>query len=188
MRNYRSWCLALAGATLFSGAALATPPADMPMHGGMTMGPGMEMGGMGHGMMGGGWSGNNDHYDRMFSMQSLSALNLNAEQRKKLADLRRELRNNTWDLQRQEIDQREQLGLLYSGDTLDVAAIKSAYEKLFQVKLKLIEHTLNFKQSLEKVLTKEQMKQFRQMMHGSMGGAMGDMPGPHGQNMGQDQN
>ncbi|MBI3773754.1 MAG: hypothetical protein HY272_13785 [Gammaproteobacteria bacterium] len=176
MHNFRSWRLALAGATLFSGAALAQPPADMPMHGSM-MGSGMEMGGMGHGMMGGGWSDNNDHYDRMFSMHNLSALNLTADQRKKIADLRRELRNNTWDLQRQEIDQREQLGLLYSGDTLDVAAIKTAYEKLFQVKLKLIEHTLNFKQSLEKVLTKEQMKQFHQMMHGMMGGSMDGMMG-----------
>lgn len=176
MHNFCSWRLALVGATLFSGAALAQPPAGMPMHGGM-MGPGMEMGGMGHGMMGGGWSGNNDHYDRMFSMHNLSALNLSADQRKKLSELRRELRNNTWDLQRQEIDQREQLGLLYSGDSLDVAAIKSAYEKLFQVKLKLIEHTLKFKQNVEKVLTKEQQQQFRQMMYGmhGMGGPMGDM-------------
>lgn len=179
MRNSRSWRLALAGATLFSGAALAQPPGDMAMHGGM-MGPGMGMGGMGHGMMGG-WSGSNDHYDRMFGMHNLSALNLSADQRKKLSELRRELRNNTWDLQRQEIDQREQLGMLYSGDSLDIAAIKSAYEKLFQVKLKLIEHTLKFKQDVEKVLTKEQQQQFRQMMYGMhgmggpMGGAMGNM-------------
>lgn len=181
MRISRSWRLALAGATLFSGAALAQPPSDMPMHGGM-MGPGMGAGmGMGHGMMGGGWYGNDDHYNRMFSMHNLSALGLNADQRKKLTDLRRELRNNTWDLQRQEIDQREQLGLLYSADTLDVAAIKSAYEKLFQIKLKLIEYTLKFKQEVEKVLTKEQRQQFRDMMYGGMMG--GQMNGPMGNMM-----
>jgi Spy/CpxP family protein refolding chaperone len=173
MRNTRSLRLALAGATLFSGAVLANPPGDMPMHGGM-MGGGMGK----HMGMGkdsscgkGGWSGN----DHMISMGRLDALKLNADQRKKVADLRRELRKNTWDLQRQEIDHREQLGELYSSDKLDVAAIKATYEKLFQVKLKMIEHTLNFKQSLEKVLTKEQLQQFHQMMHGPMGGAHGSM-------------
>ena len=169
MRNTRSLRFALAGATLFSGAVLANPPGDMPMHGGM-MGSGMGMHmGMGHERScgTGGWSDSNEHYDHM-GMRNLDALKLNADQRKKVADLRRELRKNTWDLQRQEIDQREQLGELYSSDALDVAAIKATYDKLFQVKLKLIEHTLNFKQSLEKVLTKEQMKQFHQMMHGPM--------------------
>lgn len=175
MRNSRSWRLALTGATLFSGAVLANPPGNIPMHGGM-MGPGMGMHmGMGHerncGM--GGRSEGNGHYDQMLSMGRLDALNLNADQRKKVADLRRELRNKTWDLQRQEIDQREQLGELYSSETLDVAAIKATYDKLFQVKLKLIEHTLNFKQSLEKLLTKEQAQQFHQMMHGPMGHAGG---------------
>jgi len=163
MRNSRSWRLALAGATLFSGAVLANPPGDMPMG---SMDSGMGMG------MGGGY-GDDGHYDHMFNMRHLDHLNLNADQRKKVADLRRDLRNKTWDLQRQEIDQREQLELLYSSDTLDVAATKAAYEKLFQIKLKLIEHSLNFKQSLEKVLTKEQLQQFHQMMHGPMGGARG---------------
>lgn len=175
MRNFRFLPYVLAGATLFSGTVLANPPGDMPMHGGM-MGSGMGMH-MGMGQDGGcgmgGWYGGDEHYDHMFSMRHLEHLNLNADQRKKVTDLRRELRNKTWDLQRQEIDQREQLGMLYGSDTLDVAAVKSAYEKLFQTKLKLIEHTLNFKQSLEKVLTKEQMQQFHQMMHGPMSGSNG---------------
>ena len=111
----------------------------------------------------------------MNSMRGLEALNLTADQRKKITDLRRELRKNTWDLRRQEIDQREELETLYSAPSLDVAAIKSTYEKLFQVKLKMIEYTLNFKVSLGKILTKEQMDQFHQMMYNPMGRFHGGM-------------
>ena len=47
MRNSLTWRFALAAITMFSGMALANPPADMPMHDG-------KMGhGMGHGMGGG---------------------------------------------------------------------------------------------------------------------------------------
>lgn len=167
MHKLRFSLLALTGAALFSGATLACPTGDMPPHGGM-MEHGMKMG---HGM--GAEHGGRGHYDQMMEMRSLDALDLDADQRKKVTALRRELRNNTWDLQRQEIDGREQLGELYGSGKLDVAAIKATYEKLFQVKLKMIEHTLNFKQSLGKVLTKEQMEQFSQMMHGPMGGHHG---------------
>lgn len=163
MRNSIYWCGALLGLATLSGAALAEPPhAGMGMHGDM-MKPGM-----GHEMMGG---MGEDHFDRINSMHTFAALNLSGEQRKKVMELRRELRNNTWDLQRQIIDQREQLGMLYGTAPLDAAAIKSAYEKLFQVKLKMIEHALKFKQELAKALTPEQQQQLRQMMmHGKMGG------------------
>lgn len=167
MRKLRSPLLILAGAALFSGTALACPSGDMPMHGDM-MKHGMNMG---HEM--GGQHGGRGHYDQMMEMHALDALNLDAEQRKKVTALRRELRNDTWDLQRQEIDAREQLGELYGSGKMDVAAIKATYEKLFQVKLKMIEHTLNFKQALIKILTKEQMEQFQQMMHGPRGGHHG---------------
>ncbi len=175
MYNSRSWRLALAGATLFSGAVLASPPSNMPMHGSM-MGAGMAMGhGQGKSCDSDNKHGGTTNDPHMSSMRNVEALDLNAEQLKKVTTLRRELRNNTWDLQRQEIEQREQLSDLYSNEKLDVVAIKAAYEKLFQVKLKIIEHSLNFKQSLSKVLTKEQAEQFQQMMHGSMGGHHGGM-------------
>lgn len=174
MRRLGYLCAALLGLSALSGAALAQPPNGMTMHGEMK-GHGMNHGmrhGMNHGGMGG-WQDDDDHYDRMFGMHALAGLNLDDEQRKKVTELRRELRNNIWDLRRQVIDQREQLGLLYSADTLDVAAIKDTYEKLFQIKLKLIEHTLNFKQKMDKVLNKEQRQQFHRMMHGGMHGGMG---------------
>lgn len=165
MRNSIYWCGALLGLATLSGAALAEPPhAGMGMHGDM-MKPGM-----GHEMMGG---MGEDHFDRINSMHTFAALNLSGEQRKKVMELRRALRKNTWDLKGQTIDQREQLGVLYSSDDLDVAAITSAYEKLFEMKLKMIEHTLKFKQDLRKVLTPEQQKKLRDIMtHGRMGGGM----------------
>jgi len=163
MRKLLYWCGALLTLAVVNGAALADP------HGGMGMHGDMMKGGMGHEMMMGGMG--EDHFDRINNMHTLAALNLTDEQRKKVMELRRELRNNTWDLQRQVVDQREQLGMLYSSDAFDIAAIKTAYEKLFQVKLKLIEATLKFKQDLRKVLTPEQQQKLRQMMmHGKMGG------------------
>lgn len=182
MRKSSYGCAMLFGLITLSGAALADPMGGMSMpQGGMMesgkgmrgemmgsgMGHGMMMSrGMGHGMMMGGCGGDEDHYARMTSMHMLGALGLKDDQRKKVMDLRRELRNNTWDLQRQVIDQREQLGMLYSADTLDIAAIKSAYEKLFQAKLKMIEFSLKYKQELFKVLSAEQRQR---LMHGMTG-------------------
>lgn len=167
MRNSIYWCGALLGLATLSGAALADPHGGKGMHGDK-MKPGM-----GHGMMMGGQRGGDDHFERIHSMRTLAMLDLNDDQRKKVMELRRELRKNTWDLKGQTIDQREQLGMLYGSDDLDVAAITSAYEKLFEMKLKMIEHTLKFKQDLRKVLTPEQQKKLRDMMtHGRMGGGM----------------
>src|SRR3569623_1874633 len=162
MRKLLYWCGALLTLATVSGAALADP------HGGMGMHGDMMKGGMGHEMMGG---MGEDHFDRINNMHTLAALNLTDEQRKKVMDLRRELRNNTWDLQRQVIDQREQLGMLYRADTLAIAAIKSAYEKLFQAKLKMIEFSLKYKQELFKVLSAEQRQR---LMHGMTGGGEED--------------
>lgn len=177
MRKSSYGCAMLFGFITLSGAALADPTGGMGMpHGGM-MESGKDMrgemmgSGMGHGMMMGGSGGDEDHYARMTSMHMLGALGLKDDQRKKVMDLRRELRNNTWDLQRQVIDQREQLGMLYSADTLDIAAIKSAYEKLFQAKLKMIEFSLKYKQELFKVLSAEQRQR---LMHGMTGGGEED--------------
>lgn len=169
MRKTSYGCALLFGLAL-SSAVLADPMGGMGMRGEMMesgMGHGMMMShGMGHGMMMGGCDGDEDHYARITSMHMLSALGLSNDQRKKVMDLRRELRNNTWDLQRQVIDQREQLGMLYGADTLDAAAIKAAYEKLFQIKLKMIEFSLKYKQGLFQVLTAEQRQR---LMHGMMG-------------------
>lgn len=162
MEKRRSLLLTLAGAALFSGAALACPSGGMP---GAMMGHGMGMGNP-HG-------GHESHHGQMPGMGMLESLDLDSDQRKKVTTLQRELRNNTWDLQRQEIEQREQLSDLYGSEKMDVAAIKAAYEKLFQVKLKMIEHTLNFKQALSRILTKEQMQQFYHGSSGPMGGHHG---------------
>ena len=172
MRKSIHWCGALLGLLALSGAAWADPPGSMAKHGGM-------MSGMGHGMMGDDMG--DEHFERISSPHAMAALNFSDEQRKKIMELRRELRNNTWDLRRHLIDQREQLGMLYSADNFDVAAIKSAYDKLFQLKLKMIEHTLQFKQDLRKILTADQQKQLRQMMmgpmHGKKHGQSGQMDG-----------
>lgn len=171
MRKSIYWCGALFGLAALSATAMAEPSDGMKGHGGM-------MQGMGHPMMGGmnDMDMGDEHFERISSPHAMAALNLSEDQRKKMMDLRRELRNNTWDLKRQLIDQREQLGMLYGSENLDPAAIKSAYEKLFQLKLKMIEHTLKFKQDLRKVLNADQQKQLRQMMmhgktHGKMGGS-----------------
>lgn len=177
MRKTIYGCALLLGVAL-SGTALAEPMGGMgSMHDGMDAGMGMHGGkmgsGMGHGMMPphgrghGMMDSHEDHYARMTNLHMLNALGLNSEQRKKVMDLRRDLRNNIWDLQRQTIEQREQLGMLYGADPLDIAAIKSAYEKLFQAKLKMIEFSLKYKQELFKVLTAEQRQR---MMHRMMGG------------------
>lgn len=185
MRKTGYGCVVLVGLMALAGAVQADPPGDMRMHGGMMkpgmgahgdmMRPGMGMHGDmkrggGHGMRMGG-CGDEGFDAGMMSMHVLAALDLDAGQRKQIMELRRELRKDVWDLKRQVIDQREQLGMLYGADTLDVAAIKSAYQKLFDVKLKTIENSLKFKQELFKVLSPEQRQR---LMHGAMGGSDAD--------------
>src|SRR3569623_674321 len=118
MRKLLYWCGALLTLAVVNGAALADP------HGGMGMHGDMMKGGMGHEMMMGGMG--EDHFDRINNMHTLAALNLTAEQRKKVMQLRREQRNTPSDLQRQVVAHREQLGMLYSSDAFVIAAIKTA--------------------------------------------------------------
>src|SRR3569832_1115455 len=119
MRKSSYGCAMLFGFITLSGAALADPTGGMGMpHGGM-METGKDMrgekmcSGKGHGMMMGGSGGDEDHYAHITSMHILGALGLKDDQRKKVMDLRRELRNNCCDQQQQKLDLREQLGMLY---------------------------------------------------------------------------
>src|SRR3569832_156852 len=107
MRKSSYGCAMLFGFITLSGAALADPTGGMGMpHGGM-MESGKDMrgemmcSGKGHGMMMGGSCGDEVHYARKTSILILCSLGLKDDQRNKVIDLRRELRNNTWDLQLQ---------------------------------------------------------------------------------------
>jgi protein CpxP len=119
--------------------------------GGYGMGYGMGGYGMGHGMRG---------YMGGPMMGSLYGLNLTKEQRKKIRDLRKKLRQSNFKLMMQLMDETDKLYDLYSQETPNPKDVGKVYEGIFSVKRKMIENHIQERNSIYALLTAEQKKQF----------------------------
>ncbi len=134
----------------------------MGMGGMGSFGPGM----MGPGMMMGpammGWGA--------LPAMGPGALNLTADQRKKITAIDEGLRKRQWTLMGKMMEQAAQLHQLYQAEKRDPKKIGAAYGKLFDLKRQMIEAAVEAANRKEAVLTKEQRQRLRQW-----GGAMGMM-------------
>ena len=115
----------------------------------------MMGGGMGYGMMGGGMG-----YG-MMGMGPMNMLDLSDAQRSKMRDIQRQLRRSHFDAMEKMADQQESLWRLYRADKRDPKAIGAVYGKIFSIKQKMIESTIEQGNRMEAVLTKEQREQLR---------------------------
>lgn len=141
-----SWCPDYMG-----GHGMA--PGMMDGHHGMmgdydAMGPGMMGYGTGYGMMSG-----------------FRALDLSDEQRAKIDRIGDETRRKNWELTGKIQQDSNALRDLYYADTPDPAAIGKAYQKIFDLRRQMIESSIDARNRMEAVLTKEQRDRFRQTRH-----------------------
>lgn len=152
----RTLIAAAAVAALFSANALAQMgPGMMGGYGpgGYYGGPRMMGGygpqdyGMGPGMMKGyGWGG-------------YGALNLNEEQRAKIAAIEEEFSRKQWELMGKMHEQRYQLHQLDLSGKADDSAARKAYQSMSDARKAMFENSLDMRKRLDAVLTREQRDQ-----------------------------
>jgi len=118
------------------------------------MGPGMMGGyGMGRGMMGGyGWAG-------------YGGLNLNDEQRAKIAAIQEESSGKQRELVGKMHEQRHELHQFDSPGKVDDDAARKAYQAMSDARKAMFEISLDVRKRIDAVLTKEQREQLQSGRH-----------------------
>ncbi len=128
-------------------------PGMMGRYGGMGMGPGMMggmpmMGGMGMGMMGPG-------------LGLIARLDLTDSQRQQVLKVEDDLRRKNWDVMGKMQDDMARLRDAWSAGKRDRAAILAAYKDMSDLRLKMIENTLDARDKAEALLTPQQREQLK---------------------------
>jgi len=161
----------LIGATLLATNAAAAPfPADdcpgYGMGGMMGNGPGDAMGprmmggqGMGPGMMGGPGYGMGP--GMMSRHGPASDLNLDAEQRRKIAEIHDDLRHKHWELMGKMQDEQSRMNEMLQSDQRDDAALGKSYRTVSELRQQMYEQSVAAQKQIDAVLSREQ----REKMH-----------------------
>jgi Spy/CpxP family protein refolding chaperone len=169
---------ALIGAMIMTTTALADPPQGgygpgygmgpgmMGNYGqgyGHGMGPGM-MGnygqgygyGMGPGMMGGFGPDYGMGSGTMGGYGARSDLNLNAEQRSKIAKVQNDVRRKHWEIMGKMQDEQALMNEQLESETRDDAALSKGYRKMSELRHQMFDLSLSAQKQINAVLTKEQ--------------------------------
>jgi Spy/CpxP family protein refolding chaperone len=169
---------ALIGAMIMTTTALADPPQGgygpgygmgpgmMGNYGqgyGHGMGPGM-MGnygqgygyGMGPGMMGGFGPDYGMGSGTMGGYGARSDLNLNAEQRSKIAKVQNDVRRKHWEIMGKMQDEQALMNEQLESETRDDAALSKGYRKMSELRHLMFDLSLSAQKQINAVLTKEQ--------------------------------
>jgi Spy/CpxP family protein refolding chaperone len=145
------------------------------MHGGYG---GMGMGGygmMGPGMMHGGYGGMGmGGYGMMGGYGGI--LNLSQAQRDKIETIQQNMRKNHFAMMEKIIEERQKLPELYNQENPSASKIGAVYGRIFTIQRQMIESSINARNQMNNVLTKEQREQIQQWHRGMWGGGYG----PHG--------
>jgi Spy/CpxP family protein refolding chaperone len=138
------------------------------MHGGYG-GYGMMGGGYGgYGMMGGGYGG----YGMMGGGYG-GMLNLSKAQRDKIQNIQQSLRKSHFAMMESMIEERQKLPELYNQENPSASKIGAVYGRIFAIQRQMIESSINARNQMNKVLTKEQREQIQQWHRGMWGGEYG---------------
>jgi Spy/CpxP family protein refolding chaperone len=134
----------------------------MGRYGGRGMGgPGYGMmGGPGGGMMGGPGGGMMMMMEP--NMRLLGTLDLSKAQQEKVTRIADKLKHDNWATQGLLNDETAKLRDLYEADRRDPAAIGKEYQKVFDLKRKMIETYLEAENRIEDVLTPDQLGQMKE--------------------------
>ena len=130
----------------------AEPPSDWQSG----TGPGMMGGygpgyGMGPGMMG--W-------------RNYRELNLSAEQKSKITQIRQEMRTKQWALMGEMMDAQDSLQDLYDVDKQDAAAINKQYKEIEDLRRQMVDNSVDAHNRINSILTKEQRERLRETGRG----------------------
>jgi Spy/CpxP family protein refolding chaperone len=171
--NSKKLLIFIFAAMTLMGSTIGVAVADQNPSDGTGMGPGMMGPGMmGPGMMGPGMMGPGMMGPGMMGMGQgvgpLWMLDLNAEQKNKIAKIQQEARKKQWDLMAKVDGEYVKLRELYFADKRDSAAIGSQYQKIYDLRRQMMELWVDTANRTEEVLTKEQKEKLRSFGPGWM--------------------
>lgn len=170
MKNHlRIICIVIA-ASLFGGTvnlSAAEPGSDWQSG----MGPGMMGGygsgyGMGPGMMGGGYGPGYSMGPGMMGWRNYRDLNLTADQKTKISQIRQEMRTKQWALMGEMMDAQDNLQDLYNVDKQDAAAINKQYKEIEDLRRQMVDNAVDAHNRINNILTKEQREKSRESGRG----------------------
>lgn len=176
MKNYLQILSIVMAASLFgvvSNLAAADPPSDWQNN----IGPGMMGGygpgyGMGPGMMGG-YGPGYGMGPGMMGWGNYRDLNLSADQKSKITQIRQEMRAKQWPLMGEMMDARDKLQDLYDADKLDSAAIDKQYKVVEDLRRQMVDNMVDAHNRINSILTKEQREKSREWGGRGYGPMMG---------------
>jgi|ERR1039458_3005404 Spy/CpxP family protein refolding chaperone len=159
MRNQlRIFCIVLA-ASLFG--FMANLSAAEPQSGWQNgMGPGMMGGyGPGYGMGPGMMNGYGPGYGMgpgMMGWGNFRGLNLSKDQEAKITQIRHEMRTKQWAVMGEMMDAQDKLQALYDADQQDSATINKQYKVIEDLRLQMVDNSVEAHNRINSILTKEQ--------------------------------
>jgi len=144
----------------------AEPPSDWQG----SMGPGMMGGygpgyGMGPGMMGG-YGPGYGMGPGMMGWRNYRELNLSADQKSKITQIRQEMRTKQWALMGEMMDAQDNLQDLYDVDKQDAAAINKQYKEIEDLRRQMVDNSVDAHNRINSILTKEQRERLRETGRG----------------------
>jgi Spy/CpxP family protein refolding chaperone len=153
--KHRTWTIAVAAVLLAAGAAVAQPygMGRGSMGYGMGAGPMGGWGMDGYGMGGPGMRWDND--------AAYDGLDLTAEQRKKITDIRYENSKAAWQLMGQMHEQGYRMHGMFGPGALDEAAARKSYQAMADMHKAMFELRLEAQKKIDAVLSPEQREQLR---------------------------
>ena len=173
-RNRTQFFVLVLAASLFGAAASLyadepapdwqndTGPGMMEGYGpGYGMGPGM-MGGYGPGGMMGGHGPGYGVGPGMMGWGNYRELNLSDDQRSRIAQIRKEMRDKQWPLMGQMMDARDKLQELFDEEKLDTAAIDKQYKAVEDLRRQMLDNAVDAHNRINNIFTKEQREKFRE--------------------------
>lgn len=136
--------------------AMANFSAAEPASDWQGMGPGMMGGygpgyGMGPGMMG--W-------------RNYRELNLSADQKSKISQIRQEMRTKQWAIMGEMMDAQDNLQDLYDVDKQDASAINKQYKEIEDLRRQMVDNSVDAHNRINSILTKEQREKSRESGRG----------------------
>ena len=165
LRNSLSAAALIGGALVGTSALAGPPPAAYGLGygmGGNGMGSSMMGGygasyGMGPEMMG----GYGADYGMTRGYEQESSLNLNAEQRGKIAKIRDDVRRKHWVLMGNMQDEQSQMNEQCRSQARDDAVLSASYRKMSELRQQMYDLSLSAQRQIDTVLTKEQREKLR---------------------------
>ena len=130
---------------------------------GYGMGPGMMGGyGPGYGGMMGGYGPGYGMGPGMMGWGNYRGLNLSDDQKSKISQIRKEMRDKQWPLMGEMMDARDKLDDLYDADKQDAAAIDKQYKVVEDLRRQMVDNAVDAHNHINSILTKEQREKSRE--------------------------